>query len=130
MTPRFRPAALAKVNAWEYAVRFAFGGIVTLGTGLAAHAWGPSVGGLFLAFPAILPASLTLVHMHEGRRDTVDEARGARLGTLGLLVFAALAWILASRGPAALVLAVATAGWAVTCGVAWALVYGDEPPPR
>jgi len=124
VTPRFRPSALAQVNAWEYLVRFAFGGIVTMGTGLAAHAWGPSVGGLFLAFPAILPASLTLVQMHEGRRETVAEARGARLGTLGLLAFAALAWALAPRWPAALVLVVATAGWIVTCGAAWTLVHG------
>ena len=124
MRPRYRPSALAEVNGWEYVVRFAFGGIVTMATGLAAHAWGPSIGGLFLAFPAILPASLTLVQMHEGRRETVDEARGARLGTPGLLVFAALAWVLASRWPAALVLVVATAGWAVTCGAAWTLVHG------
>jgi len=123
MRPRFRPSALAEVNGWEYVVRFAFGGIVTMGTGLAAHAWGPSVGGLFLAFPAILPASLTLVQMHEGRRETVAEARGALLGTLGLLAFAALAWVLAARWPAALVLVVATAGWAVACAAAWTLVH-------
>ena len=123
MTPQFRPSALARVNGWEYAVRFAFGGIVTMCTGLAAHAWGPSIGGLFLAFPAILPASLTLVYMHEGRRETVDEARGARLGTLGLLAFAALAWALAARWPAVLVLVVATVGWAVTCAAAWTLVH-------
>ena len=39
----------------NYAVRFVFGGIVTALTGLIARRYGPGVGGLFLAFPAIFP---------------------------------------------------------------------------
>ncbi len=34
-------------------------------TGLIAQHWGPVVGGLFLSFPAILPASATLIERHE-----------------------------------------------------------------
>ena len=52
---------------------------------------------LFLAFPAILPASLTLVKEHDGRRKTCDDARGSRLGALGMLAFAIVVAILAPR---------------------------------
>ena len=53
--------------SWKaYGLRFAFGGLITAITGLIAHNFGPVVGGLFLAFPAILPASVTLIEDHDG----------------------------------------------------------------
>ena len=130
MTPRVRPGALKKTNAWEFIVRFALGGAITAATGVVAHAYGPSVGGLFLAFPAILPASLTLVTEHDGRREATDDARGACLGTLGLLAFATVVWLTGSRWPAAVVLALATVAWSITCGAAWLLVYATDGPSR
>ncbi len=69
---------------WEYILRFVFGGAITVATGLVASHYGPAVGGMFLAFPAILPASLTLVERHDGRAGATDNARGARLGALAL----------------------------------------------
>src|SRR5438067_4866772 len=55
--------------SWKaYGLRFAFGGLITAITGLIAHNFGPVVGGLFLAFPAILPASVTLIEDHDGER--------------------------------------------------------------
>jgi hypothetical protein len=36
------------------------GGLVTVITGIVAKNWGPVIGGLFLAFPAIFPASATI----------------------------------------------------------------------
>jgi hypothetical protein len=36
-------------------------GAITAAAGLIAGLYGPTIGGLFLAFPSILPASLTLV---------------------------------------------------------------------
>jgi hypothetical protein len=54
-------SALGKTKWYEYALRFAFGGSITVAAGLVAKKWGPGVGGLFLAFPAIFPASATLV---------------------------------------------------------------------
>jgi hypothetical protein len=61
MTPEVSVDGLKKTKPWEYLVRFAMGGAITVATGIVAHVWGPLVAGLFLAFPAILPASLTLV---------------------------------------------------------------------
>ena len=50
---------------YEYALRFLFGGATTVVTGVPASRYGPVFGGLFLAFPAIFPASATLVEKHE-----------------------------------------------------------------
>ena len=58
-------AGLRRSKAYEYLVRFAFGGTVTAVAGIIAKRFGPEIGGLFLAFPAILPASATLIEKHE-----------------------------------------------------------------
>ena len=61
-------SALGKTKWYEYALRFAFGGSITVAAGLIAKKWGPGVGGLFLAFPAIFPASVGLVEKHEKQK--------------------------------------------------------------
>lgn len=45
----------------EYVVRFVLGGVATVATGLISSRFGASVGGLFLALPAIFCASATLI---------------------------------------------------------------------
>src|SRR5215470_10834004 len=45
--------------------RFLFGGAVTLAAGIVAKQCGAEVGGLFLAFPALFPATITLIAAHE-----------------------------------------------------------------
>ena len=58
-----------KETKWyEYAIRFVFGGSITVMAGVIAEKFGPVVGGLFLAFPAIFPASATLVEKHERQK--------------------------------------------------------------
>jgi hypothetical protein len=83
--------------------RFVLGGLITLATG---KQFGPVVGGLFLAFPAIFPASATLVEKHErerkrqagipetnrGRLSAALDARGAAMGAIALAAFAVLVW--------------------------------------
>ena len=59
------PSALAETNWHEYAVRFVFGGLITAIAGIIAKEFGAVIGGLFLAFPAIFPASATLIERHE-----------------------------------------------------------------
>jgi Protein of unknown function (DUF3147) len=56
-------------TGWKhYAIRFVLGGSITVAAGLIATEFGPSVGGLFLAFPAIFPASATLAEKREKER--------------------------------------------------------------
>lgn len=112
---------------WEYVVRFAFGGSVTALAALVARRWGPEIGGLFLAFPAILPASLTLVKRHDGFTKAADDARGARLGAVALVVFAICIWQLASYF-APLALGGALVAWCVTSLSLWAWRYGRGWP--
>src|ERR1700732_2417411 len=61
-------ASLKQTKWHEYAVRFIFGGLTTMATGIIAKKFGPGIGGLFLAFPAIFPASATLMEKHELER--------------------------------------------------------------
>jgi len=126
MRPKLDPNGLQKTKAWEYLVRFVFGGVITALAGLAAKSWGPVIGGLFLAFPAILPASLTLVSQHDGRRRAIDAARGGRLGSLGLMAFAGVVWMTATRWPPVAVLVAATIAWMAIDGVLWAIRYGRK----
>lgn len=123
--PRASLARLKKLRAWEYFVRFAFGGAVTAIAGLVAARWGLAIGGMFLAFPAILPASLTLVKRHGGRGAAIDDARGGRVGTLGLAGFAAVVAASATALPPAACLALATAAWLAIAVLAWRILLRD-----
>lgn len=99
-------SALRRTSPGEYALRFALGGLATVGTGLIAQHFGPLIGGVFLAFPAIFPASASLIARHEtrkklragiscSRRDRKTaglDAAGASLGALALIGFAIATW--------------------------------------
>ena len=123
MKPALHLGGLAKPAAWEWIVRFVFGGCVTVATGLVGRYLRLALGGMCLAFPAILPASLTLVKRHDGRAQAIDDARGARLGAVGLAAFALTA-IALRRGPAPVVLAAATAAWTATALILWFAIHG------
>lgn len=126
-------AALGRSKWYEYVLRFAFGGLVTALAGVIAKHYGPGIGGLFLAFPAIFPATATLLESHEkqkkelaGKVGTVRareiagvDAAGAAMGSLGLMVFAVLVWKCLSRLPVAPVLVVATASWLLISVAIW-----------
>ena len=113
MAVKLKLSALAEGHWYEYAIRFVLGGAVTMLAGWIATEWGPVIGGLFLAFPAIFPASATLVEKHErerkenagirggkrGRDAAALEAVGAALGSIGLMVFATIVWQFASAAP-------------------------------
>jgi uncharacterized protein DUF3147 len=127
-------SALKKTKWYEYGVRFLLGGSVTVVAGLLAKYYGPVFGGLFLAFPAIFPASATLVDKHErqkkqcagipqtarGRQVAGVDAAGAALGSLGLATFAFIIWKLLPVWNEALVFIAAVAAWfCVSCALWW-----------
>jgi hypothetical protein len=60
-------SAVRQTRWFQCAARIIFGGLVTVATGIVAKLYGPSVRGLFLAFPAIFPASFTRRQTHEGK---------------------------------------------------------------
>jgi hypothetical protein len=130
-----KSSAIAEIRWYQYAARFLFGGLATAIAGVIAKKYGPSVGGLFLAFPAIFPASATLIEQHEkrrkqgtgrhgtlrGRRAAALDAAGASIGSFGLLTFACVAWkLILDLSPWATLL-IATLGWLAVSMLGWKL---------
>jgi hypothetical protein len=136
MMIRIDVAGLRRTKWYEYAVRFLFGGLITAAAGLIADRWGPSIGGLFLAFPAILPASATLVEKHErqkkalvglqgavrGREAAALDAAGAAIGCIGLAGFAVIVWQFLALGQPWIVLGAAGLLWLVSSGLGWRIL--------
>jgi hypothetical protein len=133
MTVSIGTSGLKQSKWWEYVLRFALGGFVTAVAGIIAKRFGPSFGGLFLAFPAILAASSTLVEKHErerkeqkgmggrhrGRHAAGADAAGAAMGSIGLIAFAAFVWKLLPEHTPWLVIAGATGLWALVSVGVW-----------
>ena len=126
---------LRRTTWHECALRFVLGGAITVIAGLIAKKFGPAMGGLFLAFPAIFPASATLVEKHErqkkeekglhgierGEQAAALDAAGAAMGSLGLLVFAVLVWKFLPEHRAWWVLITAGVAWLVSSCAIWAV---------
>jgi hypothetical protein len=129
---RISPSSLREGRWYEYVIRFALGGAATVFTGIISSRYGASVGGLFLALPAIFCASATLIEKHEIRRKreaglsgerrgqeaAALDAAGAALGALGMLAFAGVFLLLVERSVAA-AFAAASLAWIVVSVAAW-----------
>lgn len=129
---RVSPSSLREGRWYEYVIRFALGGAATVVTGIISRRYGASVGGLFLALPAIFCASATLIEKHEIRRKreaglsgerrgqeaAALDAAGAALGALGMFAFAGVFWWLVERSVAA-AFAAASLSWLIFSVSAW-----------
>lgn len=128
-----RFSALKQTKPHEYLLRFLFGGLATVLAGVVAKVWGPGIGGLFLAFPAIFPASASLIESHEkkrkrkigkdgtnrGRMAASSDAAGAALGCAGLCGFAIVVWRMLPWHNTFLVIALATSVWFLLSAGLW-----------
>ena len=126
-------AVIGKARWYEYTIRFLFGGLITAFAGIIAKEFGPGIGGLFLAFPAIFPASATLIEKHEkqkkeekglrgtrrGREAASVDAAGSAMGSVGLLVFALIVWQFAPHYRAGTVLMGGTVAWLAVSVLIW-----------
>jgi hypothetical protein len=133
MQVKIDTSALGKTRWYDYAIRFMLGGLITAIAGIIAKEFGATVGGLFLAFPAIFPASATLVEKHErqkkeaagmdgtirGTEAASSDAAGAAMGSIGLIVFALVVWKFMPDQSPWLVLPGATLGWLIVSLLAW-----------
>lgn len=121
---RFRASKARDLRARDLLIRFAFGAGTSVAAGVTTLAFGARAGGVLLAFPAILAASLTLIAQESDKRQAREDARGATAGAVALGCFAAVAALLFGALPGAAVLAIATGTWAlVAIGIyqlAWA----------
>jgi hypothetical protein len=126
-------SSLKQTTVKEYALRFVLGGLVTAIVGLVGKEFGPVVGGLFLAFPSIFPAAITLVEKHEAEKKNVNgksgtnqsrcaagaDAAGAAMGSFGLLLFGLIVWKSATDQAPAVMLASALLCWAFAGVAIW-----------
>jgi len=129
----FEPSALKRTSWKEYGMRFLFGGLVALAAGAIGRAYGPVVGGLFLAFPAIFPAAATLIDKHErekeekaggdgscrGAQAAGVDAVGSAIGSLGLMAFGAVIWTCATHLPHIATLTLALTAWLTVSIIGW-----------
>ena len=131
-------SSLKETRLHEYVARFFFGGVCTALAGIIARRYGPVLGGLFLAFPAIFPASATMIENNEKRRKremgadgtqrgriaaSID-ASGASLGCFGLAAFGLVVWQFLPNHKALGIVLLAFASWAVVSYLLWAFRKG------
>jgi Protein of unknown function (DUF3147) len=132
MMVHLKLSALRDVQWHEFIIRFALGGAMTVIAGAIASRFGAAAGGLFLAFPAIFAASVTLVEKQvrqqkeeqglpgarRGEEAAALDARGAVFGSLGMIGFAAAIYGLIEQSTV-LALVAATSLWASISVLAW-----------
>jgi len=132
MTPRLSLSSLKSGRWYEHLVRFALGGFATVLTGLIGESFGPTIGGVFLALPAIFCASATLIEKHEIRKKTdagiegsrrgqqaaAVDAIGTALGSFGLIAFA-ITFALVVRAYPVPAFAMALLAWTAFALTAW-----------
>jgi hypothetical protein len=135
MTIKVDFSGLKQTKWHEYALRFIAGGVTTVVAGLIARKWGPGIGGLFLAFPAIFPASATLIEKHERERKqkkglhgeergtdaAAIDAIGTALGSVGLIGFAGICWWLIPKHAPPPALGCASLGWLLVSFTIWTI---------
>jgi hypothetical protein len=133
MSPiHFSSSSLREGRWYEYMIRFVLGGAATVFAGLVSSRYGASIGGLFLALPAIFCASATLIEKHEirrkrqaalagerrGQKAAALDAAGAVLGALGLLTFAIVFSSLVEGSLSAAFMG-ASVAWLIVSVAAW-----------
>jgi hypothetical protein len=136
MKIKFNAGAALQTKWYEYVVRFVIGGGITVVAGVIADQFGPAIGGLFLAFPAIFPASAILIEKHErqkkeragldpgnrGRLAVALDAAGATMGGVAMAAFAALLWLLLPHHETWSVLVLGILAWLTTAVMIWRIV--------
>ncbi len=111
--PGFELKRVARVKPRDLLIRFLTGGLTSVGAGLVTLAFGARAGGIFLAFPAILAASLTLIEKQEDSAEAREDSRGALVGGAGMAAFAVVAALTLDQLGAGLALALAALAWLV-----------------
>jgi hypothetical protein len=104
--------ALREIPLKALAMRFVFGAAISVAAGWIGVLVGPRAGGVMLASPAVLPATLTIIEQREGRGPAVTEVQGAVPGAIALTGFALIAAASLTKLPLAAALLLPLAVWA------------------
>ena len=112
--PGFSAGRVRQVKPRDLAIRFTAGALTSVVAGLLTLAFGPRIGGIFLAFPAILAASLTLIEEQDDSAEAREDARGAVMGGVGMAAFAVVGALAFGHLPGGWAVVLAAAAWTVT----------------
>lgn len=118
---------LRQVRPRDYVIRFAMGAAISVAAALLGLAFGHRFGGAFLAFPAILPASLTLIQEEEGPVRADRDAIGAILGGVGMVAFAMVGEATFGQLQPVVALALSVLAWIVAAVSLYALLAFLRP---
>ena len=130
LIPGIDPGEVGTHRVRDYLIRFCFGAGISLVAGVIGMKFGPVLGGVWLGFPAILPASLTLIEKKEGKEAASVDSIGAILGAIAMIAFAIAVSLAATRWGVVPGLVAALAVWLVVAVGLYGLVatlYGREP---
>ncbi|HET9720520.1 MAG TPA: DUF3147 family protein [Solirubrobacteraceae bacterium] len=104
-------------------LRFAAGALTSVVAGIVGLLFGHRIGGIPLAFPAVLVASLTLIEEQEDSEEAREDSRGAMAGAAAMAVFAVIGGVLFGVIAGGAVLALAALGWALVAAGLYALLW-------
>jgi hypothetical protein len=119
--PRFRPGRIREARFRDFAIRFTFGGAISVVAALIGATFTEPIGGIFTAFPAILVASLTLIDKQEDQEHASYDAVGAALGAVGFIACALFISLTLQRWSTAASLGVGLSIWLAVSVVLYAL---------
>jgi hypothetical protein len=121
--PQLDLRRIARTNRKPLVYRFGAGALTSVAAGALTLAFGDRFGGIFLAFPAILAASLTLIEEEEAAADAREDARGATVGGAALTLFAAVAALTLGHLNGALALLSASVAWIAAALLGYAALW-------
>jgi Protein of unknown function (DUF3147) len=109
--PKLELGKIRKARPRDLGIRFVAGAATSILAGTVTLVFGARTGGILLAFPAILAASLTLIEEQEDSAQAREDSRGALVGGCALTLFAAVAAITLGHLNPAIALLLASALW-------------------
>jgi hypothetical protein len=121
--PAFSTKRVRDVKPRDLVYRFAAGAATSIAAGVLTLVFGSRIGGIFLGFPAILGASLTLIEQQNDSAEAREDARGAVMGGVGMAMFAAVGALAFTHLPGGFVLLVAAGAWMATVLLGYLIVW-------
>ena len=125
-SPRFDLRKALRAKPSGMLLRFAAGGLASVVAGLLGLAFHEHIGGIPLAFPAVLVASLTLIEEQEDSEEAREDARGAMAGAAALAVFGLVATLLFAVLPGGIVLLIAALSWLLVAVALYRLFWWER----
>jgi hypothetical protein len=110
--PKFELGKARQAGARDLAYRFIAGATTSVVAAIMTALFGARVGGILLAFPAILAASLTLIEEQEDSAEAREDARGAIAGGCALGAFAVVGALTFGAVSGAVALVLCASAWA------------------